>query len=173
MNINYFFTATSFLLLVILFAFKPLEIKEQPSGDVPLFSIASFVMYELDVKGLITTMNGATATRYKDRYTVEGIDYTDSSKEYIANMKSKSGIYKNDVVYLEGDIVYKREDGLTFETQKATYNKKASMANAEGEYLLYRGENSVVGRELHYDSSQETINSKDVTAKYQIEERKR
>lgn len=173
MNVNYFFTATSFLLLVILFAFKPMEIKEQPSGDVPLFSITSFVMYELDVKGLITTMNGTTATRYRDRYTVEGIDYTDSSKEYIANMKSKNGIYKDDVVYLEGDIVYKREDGLTFETQKATYDKKASIANAEGEYLLYRGENRVVGRGLHYNSAQETINSKDVTAKYQIEERKK
>lgn len=173
MNINYFFAAASFLLLVILFAFKPLDIKEQPSGDVPLFSITSFVMYELDAKGLITTMNGETASRYKNRYTVEGIDYTDSSKEYIANMKSKSAIYKDDVVYLNGDIVYLREDGLTFETQKATYNKKTSIAVAEGEYLLYRGENSVVGKGLNYDSSQETISSRDVTAKYQIEERKR
>ncbi|MDD2652612.1 MAG: LPS export ABC transporter periplasmic protein LptC [Sulfurimonas sp.] len=173
MNINYFFLAVSFLLLTILFAFKPLEIKEQPSGDVPLFSITSFVMYELDIKGLITTMNGTTATRYKDRYKVEEIDYTDSSKEYIANMKSKSGVYKDDVVYLDGNIVYKREDGLTFETQKATYNKKTTLAIADGEYLLYRGENRVIGKGLHYNSSQETVSSKDVTAKYQIEERKK
>ncbi|MDK9693060.1 MAG: LPS export ABC transporter periplasmic protein LptC [Sulfurimonas sp.] len=173
MNINYFFLATSFLLLMVYFVFKPLEIKEQPSGDVPLFNIASFTMYELNTSGLLTMMNGSAATRYKNRYAVEGIDYTDNSKKYIANMKSKSGIYKDDIVYLEGDIIYQREDGLTFQTQKANYNKKTSTAVVDGEYLLYRGKDRVEGRELRYNSSLETISSQDVTAKYQIQERKR
>jgi len=173
MNINYFFAVTSFLLLVILFVFKPLEIKEQPSVDVPLFNIASFTMYELNTSGLVTMMNGTAATRYKNRYVVEGIDYTDSSKKYIANMKSKNGIYKDDIVYLDGDIIYQREDGLMFQTQRATYNKKTSVAVVDGEYLLYREKDRVEGRELRYNGSLETISSQDVTVKYQIQERKR
>lgn len=173
MRINSFFIALALLFAFILFFFQPLKIKEQNSGDVPLFTLASFTMYELDAKGLVTTMQGESGTRYKNRYVVETIDYTDNSKELSARMQSKNGVYKNDIVYLEGAILYQREDGLTFETQKATYNKKTSVAIAEGEYLLYKGENRVSGRALHYNSALETINSQDVTAKYQIEEKKR
>lgn len=171
MNINYFFLAASICLFMILFLFKPLEIKEQSFVDVPLFSISSFTMYEFDSKGLITLMNGEKATRYKDRYSVEKIDYTDNSKKYIANMKSNSGIYKNDVVYLDGDILYVREDGLTFKTQKATYDKKTSVAMTEGDFVLYRGANIVTGKELKYDSSLDRVASKNVTVKYQLEKR--
>lgn len=156
---------------MILFLFKPLEIKESFFEDIELFSVSSFTMYEFDSNGLITLMNGERASRYSDRYRVEEIDYTDSSKEYIANMKSNSGIYKDEIVYLDGDILYTREDGLTFETQKATYNKKTSIAIAEGEYLLYKNESRVIGEELHYDSAQERVTSKNVTAKYQLKER--
>lgn len=154
---------------MILFLFKPLEIKEQSFADVPLFSISSFTMYEFDSKELITLMNGAKATRYKDKYSVEKIDFTDNSKEYTANMKSNSGIYKNDVVYLDGDILYVREDGLTFKTQKATYDKKTSIATADGDYVLYRGANRVNGKELKYNNSLDKIESKNVTVKYQLE----
>ncbi len=157
--------------MMILFLFKPLEIKESSFGDVELFSISSFTMYEFDSHGLITLMNGTKAIRYSDRYRVDDIDYTDNSKEYVANMKSNSGIYKGDIVYLDGDIVYVREDGLTFETQKATYNKKTSIAIADGDYLLYRGANRVIGKGLHYNSSLEKVASKNVTAKYQLKER--
>ncbi|MBW6487597.1 LPS export ABC transporter periplasmic protein LptC [Sulfurimonas sp.] len=170
MNINYFFIIASVCLFMILFLFKPLEIKEQSFVDVPLFSISSFTMYEFDTRGLITLMNGDKATRYKDRYAVEKIDYTDSSKDYIANMKSDNGIYKNEIVYLDGNIVYVREDGLTFETQKATYNKKTSLAVADGNFVLYQGENRVSGNALKYNSSSEKIESKNVSAKYNLKD---
>ncbi|HUH41662.1 MAG TPA: LPS export ABC transporter periplasmic protein LptC [Sulfurimonas sp.] len=156
---------------MILFLFKPIDIKENSFGDVELFSISTFTMYEFDSKGLITLMNGTKAIRYSDRYRVDDIDYTDNSKEYVANMKSNNGIYKDDIVYLDGDIVYVREDGLTFETQKATYNKKTSIAIADGPYLLYRGANRVIGKALHYNSDLEKITSKNVTAKYQLKEK--
>lgn len=171
MNINYFFIAASVCLFMILFLFKPLEIKEQSFVDVPLFSISSFTMYEFDTNGLITHMNGEKATRYKDRYTVEKIDYTDNSKEYIANMKSDSGIYKNEVVYLDGNIIYVREDGLTFETQKATYNKKTSLAAADGDFVLYQDKNRVTGNALKYNGSSEKTEAKNVTANYYLKER--
>lgn len=115
MNINYFFIFILFSLAMILFLFRPLEMTQQKFDDVPLFTISTFTMYELNSKGLITLMNGDKATRYSDRYTVEQINYTDNSKKYLANMQSNSGIYKDDVVYLDGDIIYTREDGLTFD----------------------------------------------------------
>lgn len=173
MNINYFFLVVFACLLMIFLLFKPIEISQQKFSDVPLFNISSFTMYELNSKGLITLMNGDKATRYADRYTIEKMNYTDNSKEYLANMKSNSGTYKDDTVYLEGDIVYAREDGLAFKTQKATYNKKTTIATVDGDYLLYKGSNIVNGKDLKYNNSLERVESKDVVVNYQLEERKK
>jgi LPS export ABC transporter protein LptC len=158
---------------MILFLFKPVEVTHQKFSDVPLFSISTFTMHELNSKGLITLMNGDKATRYSDRYTVEKMNYTDNSKKYLANMQSNSGIYKDDVVYLDGNIVYTREDGLTFETQKAIYNKKNSTAATEGNYVLYQGSNRVNGEDLKYNNSLERVESKNVVVRYQLQERSR
>ncbi|MCK9453570.1 MAG: LPS export ABC transporter periplasmic protein LptC [Sulfurimonas sp.] len=157
---------------MILFLFKPLEIKQQATGEVPMFTISSFVMHELDSNGLVTLMNGTNANKFTNRYTIDNMDYTDNSKKLIANMKANSGIYKNDKVYLDGDIIYSREDGLTFETQKAVYDKKTSIATADGEFVLYRGSNRVVGKRLKHNSSSEQIESKSVRAVYQLKESK-
>ncbi len=158
---------------MILLLFKPMEIKQHAFKEVPLFTISTFTMHELDKEGLVTLMNGSKASRFTNRYTVEDMDYTDNSKEYMANMKANSGVYKNEIVDLVGDILYVREDGLTFETQKAVYNKKTAIATADGEFLLYRDSNRVTGVKLKYNDSLERVEAKNVYAIYKLEERKR
>lgn len=173
MNINIFFTLVSLALLMILMLFKPMDIKENNFTDVALFNISIFTMYELDERGLTSLMSGTEGIRYSDRYSVKLMDYTDNSQEYIANMKSNSGIYKGDNVYLEGDVVYFREDGLTFETQKVVYNKKTAIARADGNYVLYRNNNKVTGNKLKYNNSLNRVQSKNVVARYQLKESKK
>ena len=173
MNINMFFILVSLFLITLLYAFKPLDIKQQKFVDVPQFNLLTFTMHELNDKGLVTLMNGTEGTKYSDRYEIKDIDYTDNSKEYIANMVAKDGIYKSELVTLTGDVVYSREDGLTFETQKATYDKKTAISRADGDYILYRSSDIVTGKKLKYNNINEKIVSKNVTAKYQIIEGKK
>jgi len=156
----------------IYFLFKPLNIKQQQFVDVPLFELQKFTMYELNPTGLKTVMLGSTATRYTDRYTVKNIDYTDNSKEYIANMKANNGLYKDEFVTLSGDVKYVREDGLTFKTQKVTYNKKTSEAISNVNYVAYLDKNIVHGSYIKYNNLKNKIYSKNVIAKYQLTERK-
>jgi LPS export ABC transporter protein LptC len=156
----------------IYFLFKPLNIKQQKFVDVPLFELKKFTMYELDPTGLKTIMLGSTATRYTNRYTVENIDYTDNSKEYIANMKANNGLYKDEFVTLNGDVKYVREDGLTFKTQKATYDKKTSEVVSDVNYVAYLDKNIVHGSYIKYNNLKNKIYSKNVIATYQLTERK-
>ncbi len=148
-----------------------MKIKQQKFIDVPIFELTSFTLHELDKTGLQTTMLGDSAVRYEDRYLVTNIDYTDNTKEYIANMKAKQGLYKDEIVDLKEDIVFAREDGLIFLTQKATYSKKTGIVVSEGDYRSYLGENIIDGSFIKYNNSLRRIESKNVTARYQLSEK--
>lgn len=136
-----------------------------------MFELTSFTLHELNRAGLQTVMTGDDAIRYEDRYTVSNIDYTDNSKEYIANMRAKHGLYKENIVDLEENVVYKREDGLTFETDRTVYNKNTSIASADSDYISYRGENVIKGSSVKYNNSLNRVDSKNVRATYQLKER--
>jgi len=159
-------------LLSIYLLFKPLDIKQQEFVDVPLFELKDFTMYELDTNSLRTIMVGSAATRYSDRYTVKDMDYTDNSKVYVANMQADNGLYKEEFVTLDGNVVYTREDGLTFKTKKATYNKKTSDVVSDVGFIAYLNSNVVTGSYIKYNNLTKKIYSKDVAATYQLQERK-
>ncbi|WP_373035365.1 LPS export ABC transporter periplasmic protein LptC [Sulfurimonas sp.] len=173
MNINVFFVGISLALLMIFIGFKPLDIKQQEFVDIPLFQLEDFTLHELNEKGLITLMKGTKATRYANRYKVANMNYTDNSKEFVANMKSDDGVYKDkeEVIDLKGNVLYNREDGLIFESDEASYNKKTSIAKTNKNYVIYRDANRVVGTSLIYNNSLNRVKSKNVVAKYQIKER--
>lgn len=154
---------------MILFVFKPLNIKQQKHDDVPVFNIASFTIYELDTKGLQTFISGSKATRYTDRYTIKDVDYTDNSEDYLANMKANRGIFKDEIVNLTGDVVYFREDGLTFETQEATYNKKTSITKTKADFVLFRDKNKATGTQLVYNNLLNTVEAKKIKVTYQLQ----
>ncbi|MBN2815887.1 MAG: LPS export ABC transporter periplasmic protein LptC [Campylobacterales bacterium] len=170
MNITLFFGFIFSVLLAIYVFFQPLEIKQQKFTEIPLFELSGFALYELDGQGLKTILLGDSSKRFSDRYTVDGINYTDNSKEYIANMKAKKGLYKGDDISLEGDVVYNREDGLIFESQEAQYNKKSTILSTDKAFIVYRGKESVKGSSFVYDNTQKKLSSKNIEAIYQLEE---
>lgn len=170
MNVNIFFVIVAAGLMSIFLFFKPLHIKQRKFVDVPVFELGAFTMYELDTQNLITVMTGTKATRYSNRYEVSNINYTDNSKDYLANMKADRGLFKDEVVYLNGNVDYQREDGLVFKTQKATYNKKTKVASTDTDYISYMGDNEIVGTSLRYNSFSKRVKSKNIVARYQLKE---
>jgi len=156
--------------MLIYLLFEPLKIQKQQFGDVPLLKIDHFVMYELDEAGLRTLMSGAKAFRYTNRYIVDNIDFTDNSKEYISNMRAKKGIYKGNTVDLMGDVVYTRDDGLSFESNTLSYNTKSSIVQTKDNYFAYRGNSDMCGSSFLYNSLKETMKSKNVVVRYQLKE---
>jgi len=156
--------------MLIYVSFKPLDIKQQTFNDVPIFELKQFTMYELDTKGLKTFMTGDSATRYENRYTVKDIDYTDNSKQMISNMKALDGVYKDEKITLSGDVVYTREDGLTFESQKVFYDKKSSIVTSNKGFTAYLDKNKIRGTYLRYNSITQKIYSKNIDAIYQIKD---
>lgn len=170
MNINIIFSFILAGLLSIYLLFEPLKIKEENFGEVPLFEVKEFLLYELSPKGLSTFMKGALGVRYENRYEVQEIHFTDNSHKYLANMVAKSGIYEAKQVFLEGDVRYSRDDGFVFETQSASYNKETMFAYSHTEYNSSKKQSHIEGKWLEYDNKNMRIKSSDVVAVYNLDE---
>lgn len=155
---------------MIYLLFQPLKIEKKEFIDVPLFELTTFTMYELDTIGLKTILLGSSSKRYSDRYTVDNIDYTDNSKKYIANMKADDGIYKNETVFLNGNVAYAREDGLTFESDKAQYDKKTKIISTDRDFIVYQGESVVIGSSAEYNNLTNKIKATNVKVNYKLKE---
>lgn len=172
MNINGLLILIFLGLAMIYFLFDPMKIKKLDSKEIPLFSLSSFTLYELDTIGLKGLMKGSHGTRYSNRYEVKDINYTDNSNEFTANMKAKNGLYKNDTVHLNGDVVFTRADGLRYFSQKAVYNKKTDVSISDTYYLATMGDNQIYGDYILYDAKKEKIKSNKIYAIYKIKETK-
>lgn len=153
--------------------FKPLNIKQQIVGDIPQLKMNQFTMYELNKNALETLVTGSQALRYKDRYVFNEVDFTDSSQKFISNIQASRGIYKNNILNLDGNVSYLREDGLEFKANTLVYNTKSSIAHTNDDYIAFLGENSMSGTSLKYLSTKNRITSKNVVVKYQIEEKEK
>ena len=172
MNINTFFIGVIGGLLAIFFLFEPLNIKQKKFNEIPVFELESFKLKELNNKGLTTIMNGSKGLRYKNRYVVYDIDYTDNTKEFLVTMTSNKGVYKGDILLLNGDVVYKRKDGIKFLSQEGTYSKKTNTIISPTDYVAYMGESKLIGSSIEYNNVMDTVKSKNVRINYKLKESK-
>ena len=171
MNINLFFITIIAGLSGIFFLFKPLDIKQKTFGEIPMLELEKFKLTELTTEGLSSILNGEIGTKYTDRYIMSNLDYIDNAGNKISNLKSDKGLYKGEVLDLNDNVRYTREDGLTFITQKAIYNKKTNIVISSTDYVSTFNENKVIGTYLEYNTATTIAKSKNITANYKLKER--
>lgn len=170
MNVNIFFLFLAVLLLSIYMFFKPLYVQKNNFGTIPLFELKDFELYELNTSGLTTLMTGKSATKYKDKYIVQSINFTDNSQSKLMSVKADNGIYEEDNISLSGSIELFQEDGFTFKTEHAFYNRKNSILNIDTNYTARKKDDKFSGASLRYNNLLDKIESKNIYIIYQLEE---
>lgn len=133
----------------------------------------NFTMYEMDREGLTNILFGSYSKRYSDRISVKKIDYTDRKVKVNANIKADNGLYKNDKILLNKNVIYSRDDGVRFESEMANYDKKQGLFTTDKEFIIYRGKSSTKGSTLRYNSNTKKINATKTKTIYQLQESKK
>ena len=171
-NANYFFLAIAAVLLAILLFFKPTDVPEMIKNgkEVPALELHNFTLYELDQNGLKDIMIGKRGYRYKKRLEIVDINYTDSTRTLQNNLLADFGVYNNiDLITLEGNVRYHREDGMHFVTDRAIVNQKKETIDTKGPFKLYKFADNVVGDNLFYDSKKGLTHAKNVTGIFELD----
>lgn len=172
-NANTFFIIIALVLASILIFFQPSAVQEtqDDKGEVAQLELRNFTIYELGVDGLKDIMIGHYGFRYEDRIEVEEIDYTDSTGHQRNNLQADFGVYNNkDLITLEGNVRYYREDGMKFKSDKAIIHQTEETILAVGPFTMEKGGDYAVGTDLFYDSKHSLMKAKNVTGFYTLAE---
>ena len=172
MTVNTFFILVISGLIGIYLFFNPMTIAKQEEKEVAQLDLVGFTIYELDQNRLISTMSGSEGKRFQYRYEINDVNYTDKKFEFTQNMVADFAVYRNDKIFLDKNVRYKREDGLMFTSDEAKYNTKNSVATTKGRFSIEQNGDWVTGEQLRYNSKKERIKAKNVKGDYNLLDKK-
>jgi len=152
-----------------------LEPKAYPTieeGDIPQMELEDFTLYEIDKEGVKSVVSGTVGRQFGTYDEVENVHYIENKNKTSEHLYADLGRFENDVAYLNENVRYFREDGLSFESDHAIYNTKSELLYVPNNFILTQNENIIYGSELHYNSITGDIDAKQVNANYYIQEKK-
>lgn len=172
MRITHFF-AFLFLLSFALFLFlKPQEYKRPSDEKIPQLEIEDFTLYELDKEGVQSVVSGTLGRQYISYYEVQNAHYIENKNKFGQHLYADKGRFEKEIAYLDENVRYFREDGLSFESDHAVYNTKEELLYVPEKFIFTQNENIVYGTELHYNSVTGEVLAQDVDASYYVEKKK-
>ncbi len=169
MSINLFFILVLSLLVGMFGYFKPTVFTEENKDEVPKFELESFIIYEISSLGIDRFFEGEHGKRFEDRYEVSSAKFSNNSKELFESISANEALYKKDVITLNGDVHYIREDGLQFRSAEGKYDTPRSLVSTRGNFVITQNNNRVNGTKLLFNTKQHTVSADMVSGSYQLD----
>ncbi len=169
---------THFFIILLLFSvslfvlLKPNAYIKNTDGKTAQLEIEDFTIYELNTKGVKSVLSGTLGRQFNTHYEVENAHYVENKKELSEHLYADRGKFEKDIAYLDDNVRYFREDGLSFESDHAIYNTKKELLYVPENFILTQNENIVYGQELHYDTVSGELSAQKVDANYYLKDKK-
>ncbi|MDP3300886.1 MAG: LPS export ABC transporter periplasmic protein LptC [Sulfuricurvum sp.] len=169
MSINLFFVLLLSLLIGMFGYFKPTMFKEETKEEVPEFELESFVIYEISSAGIDRFFEGNHGKRFEDRYEVSSAKFSNNSKDLFESISANEVLYKDNIISLEGNVHYVREDGLQFRSDEGQYDTVNSLVSTRGSFVITQNSNRVNGTQLQLNTKSHTVSANAVSGSYQLD----
>jgi len=172
MRITHFFVVLFLFAASLLVFLKPQEYSKNTQVKIAQLEIEDFTIYEINKEGVQSVVSGTLGRQYPSYYEVENAHYIENKNRLGEHLYADKGKFEKEVAYLDENVRYFREDGLSFESDHAIYNTNKELLYVPKNFILTQNENIVYGSELHYNAKTGKIAAQKIEANYYIEEKK-
>jgi hypothetical protein len=169
----------SLLAITIGVYFIPVENKVDKNidKDLPLVVFEKPLMYTITEQNISRIVNASKAIRYKSRDEMFDADIllrnNIPSKDFkIEILKAKKIVKKTDDFILTDNVIYKRDDFISLNTNELYYNLKTRIAKNSVAYDGTYNNHYIKGDNLYLDANKNYIKSKNVHFEIDIENKK-
>ncbi len=171
MNINLFFIVIISLLLSVFLFFKPLKLDVPDHKEVAQLQLKNFHIYDVKQSGVKSILEGEIGERYENRYEVKGVTYKDTSRGMIEVMHADLGRFQDDIIYLNKNVIYAQESGLSFNSNEAQYDVNNSVLTTKGDFIMRSNDDYFRGEKLKFNTKKNIILAKQVSGSYKLEKK--
>lgn len=168
MSINRFFFFILALLIGMFGYFKPYEKKEYEVREVPQFELDQFVIYEITHAKIDRFFEGEHGKHFEDRYEIRDAKFTNNTKAMIESIRADEALYKENLISLNGDVHYVREDGFQFRSSEGTYDQNSSLIQTRGAFVITKKGTKIEGEHLDYNVNADRVSADKVRGSYQL-----
>lgn len=172
MKLTHFFIILLLFCVSIFVFLQPSSYTKNAGEKIAQLEIEDFTVYELNTKGVKSILSGTVGRQFSTYYEVENAHYVENKKISSEHLYADSGMFEKDIAYLDDNVRYFREDGLSFESDHAVYNTKKESLYVPKNFILTQNENIVYGKELRYDAVSGKMSAQKVDANYYLEDEK-
>lgn len=153
MKLIYFYLGLLLLGSIIFISLSPQKVHLQEEEEIAQLEFENFKIYEISNEGLSKTLEGEKGEKYKERYVVEMAEMRQRGISFVETLNSNMAIYDTDELFLYGDVIYQRGDGLQFFSDNLTYENKNAFMYVNGAFTLEQNGSIINGFELEYEKN--------------------
>ena len=74
------------------------------------------------------------------------------------------GIYKNNILFLDGNVSLQEKEGFYYTTEHANYNQKTEILHITSPFTAHMNKNIIKGKTLDYDAKKKEANATGIDA---------
>jgi hypothetical protein len=148
--------------------FKPDYSTLDKTKEIPQIELSYFTLYEISQKGIDHILEGNEGKKFETRYVITSAKFSDNTKTLFHSIRSDHADYQNDMLTLNGNVHYARQDGLEFRSKEGTYSTKDSLIQTKGSFVITQNANRIDGTTLNYDTKKDTVSADRVCGVYQL-----
>lgn len=168
MSINLFFLLLLGLLIGMFGYFSPDDRAAQDNREIPKIELTDFTLYEISHKRIDHILEGKEGKKFDEYYVITSAKFSDNTKNLFQSIQSDNADYRNDIIKVDGNVHYVREDGLEFRSNEGTYNSKDSLIQTRGAFVITQNSNRIDGTALYYNTEHDTVSANQVRGSYQL-----
>jgi len=123
------------------------------------FNDTTFI--EVNQKKIIAKLYSTYGVRNSGILTLNNLKYhTNNIEQLIAN----KGHYKENILYLDGNVELKEKEGFIYTTEHANYNQKTEILRLTSPFIAQMDKNIMHGHALEYHALKKEMNATGIAA---------
>ncbi len=145
-----------------------MDIKSYDNNDTAMLELKEFKLFDIGSNGLNMMLQGESGKRFSDRYEINDLNYSNLSTKKSQAMSASLARYKDNILYLDNNVIYQQGENFIFKSNEAIYNEKNNKASTSGKFELKSADGLFGGAALEYNSETQNVKAKSITAIYHL-----
>lgn len=146
-------------------------ILQNANRKIATLQMEDVVDYEINKKSISRITRAKEAIKYSDQDRLKYPTMELLKDKLVYTLSSKDGVFQNDKVTLIGNVHFHRDDGITLDTQKASYDLKKKIVYGNAPFTLHQKLLNANGKGFIYHINKKTLSARGIDATYEWEKK--